>query len=247
MNSRVLCWFSCGAASAVASKLAVEKYGSRCEVLYCDTLAYEHPDNRRFMADVSKWIGKEIKLLSSPEYKDIYDVFNKTGWLVGPAGARCTTELKKKVRRNYQREGDVHVLGLTSDEGERIKKFSVGEPDIVCDWVLRDMGVTKALTLWAIQSAGIELPAMYALGYKNNNCIGCVKGQAGYWNKIRKDFPDAFSRMALQERKMNVAICKSYAGDGLRKRVFLDELPPGMGRYTSEPDIECGVVCVPGA
>lgn len=244
--SRVLCWFSCGAASAVAAKLAVEKYGDRCELLYCDTLAYEHPDNQRFMADVAAWVGKEITLLRSDKYKDIFDVFDKTGWLIGPAGARCTTELKKIVRRNYQREGDIHVLGLTADEGGRIAKFSVGEPDLTCDWLLRDLGVTKALTLWAIKDAGIALPAMYHLGYKNNNCIGCVKGQAGYWNKIRRDFPEAFARMAMQERKMNVAICKSYAGDGLRKRVFLDELPPHAGRYAAEPDIECGVVCVPG-
>lgn len=32
---RYLAWFSCGAASAVAAKRAVEKYGERCEVLYC--------------------------------------------------------------------------------------------------------------------------------------------------------------------------------------------------------------------
>ena len=244
--SRVLCWFSCGAASAVAAKLAVEKYGDRCEILYCDTLAYEHPDNRRFMTDVAAWTGTEIKLLRSAKYTDIYDVFNKTGWLIGPQGARCTTELKKLVRRAYQRDGDIHVFGLTADEGPRITKFAVGEPDLKCDWLLRDSGVTKALTLWAIRDAGIELPAMYKLGYKNNNCIGCVKGQAGYWNKIRYDFPDAFARMALQERRMNVAICKTYAGDGKRKRLFLDELPVDMGRYTAEPDIECGVVCVPG-
>ena len=62
---RVLVWFSCGAASAVAAKLAVDKYGDQCEVLYCDTLAYEHPDNPRFMADVAAWIGKDIKLLKS--------------------------------------------------------------------------------------------------------------------------------------------------------------------------------------
>ncbi len=60
--SRVLCWFSCGAASAVATKLAIETYGDRCEVLYCDTLKYEHPDNARFMADVQNWVGKEIKI-----------------------------------------------------------------------------------------------------------------------------------------------------------------------------------------
>ncbi len=93
--SRVLCWFSCGAASAFASKLAVDKYGNDCEILYCDTLAYEHPDNGRFIKDVERWIGKSVKFLRSPNYSDIYDVFDKTGWLVGPGGARCTTELKK--------------------------------------------------------------------------------------------------------------------------------------------------------
>jgi hypothetical protein len=87
---------------------------------------------------------------------------------------------------------------------------------------------------------------MYKLGYNNNNCIGCVKGQAGYWNKIRVDFPEAFAKMAAQERKMNVAINKTYAGDGLRKRVFLDELDPAAGRGVKQPDIECGVLCVSG-
>ena len=82
---RQLIWFSCGAASAVAAKLAVEKYPD-CEILYCDTLAYEHPDNIRFLQDVSEWIGKEIIILKSKNYKDIYDVFNKTGWLAGRSG-----------------------------------------------------------------------------------------------------------------------------------------------------------------
>ena len=35
-------------------------------------------------------------------------------------------------------------------------------------------------------------PLMYDLGYPNNNCIGCVKGGMGYWNHIRKDFPEVF-------------------------------------------------------
>lgn len=242
--NRALCWFSCGVASAVAASLAVKKYGDDCEVLYCDTLAYEHPDNKRFLSAVSVWIGKEIKILGSTEYKDIFDVFNKTGWLVGPAGARCTTELKKKVRRKYQRPDDIHVFGFTSDEQNRINKLGISEPDLVCDWLLSHAKITKNDCYKIIANAGIKIPAMYRLGYKNNNCIGCVKGQAGYWNKIRIDFPEAFARMAAQERKMNVAINKSYKGDGLRKKVFLDELPPDAGRGLPEPDIECGVLCI---
>lgn len=242
--SRVIVWFSCGAASAVAAKMAVEKYGDKCEVAYCDTLAYEHPDNARFLGDVQAWIGKKVTVLRSSTYKDIFDVFDKTGWLVGVGGARCTTELKKMVRRRYQKPDDINVFGLTKDEGARIDRFALSEPDLNCEWILRDAGITKRECYKIIRGAGISTPAMYLLGYKNNNCIGCVKGQAGYWNKIRVDFPDAFNRMAKQERKMNVAINKSYAGDGKRKRVFLDELPPDAGKFDAEPDIECGVLCI---
>jgi len=240
---RHLVWFSCGAASAVAAKLAVDKYPD-CEVLYCDTFAHEHPDNRRFFDDVARWIDKDIKILKSDKYTDIYDVFDKTGWLVGVGGARCTTELKKNVRKKYQREGDVHIFGLTADEGKRIDRFEDQNAELTVEWILQDEGVDKNACYRLMQQAGIKLPMMYKLGYNNNNCLGCVKGQSGYWNKIRRDFPDAFDRMAKQERKMNVAINKSYAGDGKRKRVFLDELDPKAGRDVPMPDIECGVLCV---
>ena len=44
-----------------------------------------------------------------------------------------------------------------------------------------------------LQNAGIELPEMYKLGYQHNNCIGCVKSSgAGYWNKIKIDFPERY-------------------------------------------------------
>lgn len=42
---------------------------------------------------------------------------------------------------------------------------------------------------------------------------------------------------------LDAAICKSYAGDGERKRVFLDELDPEAGRYEAEPDIACSTLC----
>jgi hypothetical protein len=47
-----------------------------------------------------------------------------------------------------------------------------------------------------VERAGIELPMMYRLGYSNANCIGCVKGGMGYWNKIRRDFPAEFEELA---------------------------------------------------
>lgn len=239
---RVVVWFSCGAASAVAAKMAVEKY-PHAEVCYCDTLAYEHPDNKRFMSDVESWIGTQIKVLKSEKYDDIFDVFYKTKYLVGVRGARCTVELKKNVRKSYQQDGDLQVLGMTADEADRIARFEDANPHEEWEWILEDEGVTKSDCYRIIQEAGIKLPEMYLMGYNNNNCIGCVKGQSGYWNKIRRDFPAVFDRMAKTERDLGVAINKRYE-NGTRIRVFLDELDPSAGRGVPMPDIECGAFCV---
>lgn len=231
---RILVWFSCGDASAVAAKLACDKYGADCEVMYCDTFAYEHLDNRRFFSDVQAWLGREIKILRSEEYSDIYDVFTRTRFLRGPKGARCTTELKKKVRVAEQQFDDKHIFGFTFDESERARRFYKDNPELLVEFPLIAARMTKSDCHRMIREAGIEIPTMYKLGYHNNNCIGCVKGGKGYWNKIRKDFPEAFNKMAAMERELNFSLCD----------VFLDKLPPTAGRYIDEPDIECGVVCV---
>ena len=209
---RVLSWFSCGVASAVTAKLVVEKYGDQCEVLYCDTFAYEHPDNRRFFSDVEKWLGREIKILRSEEYADIYDVFQKTRWLVGQKGARCTTELKKNVRKAYQRVDDIHAFGFTADEAHRVNDFTRNNHELFTYFPLLEAGLTKADCYRRIQDAGIEMPTMYKLGYKNNNCMGCVKGGMGYWNKIRRDFPAMFDKMAKMERELDHSINSYESG-----------------------------------
>ena len=243
---RVLAWFSCGSASAVAAKLAVENYGEACEVVYCDTLAYEHPDNRRFLADVERWLGVPITILKSDTYTDIYDVFTRTRWLVGVSGARCTTELKKNVRTAYQRPDDLHVFGLTADEYGRSVTLRRTNHDLTIVLPLLDAKITKAECHRRIAAAGIEAPAMYRLGYQNNNCIGCVKGGSAYWNQIRRDFPATFDRMARLERDLDAAICKrEWVEDGHRRRarVFLDELPPDADDGQLRFDMECGVAC----
>jgi hypothetical protein len=103
---------------------------------------------------------------------------------------------------------------------------------------LVEYGLKKPDCHALVRKAGIELPAMYQLGFDNNNCIGCPKGGAGYWNKIRKHFPDQFIRMAELSRRLNARIVKVS-----NKRVFLDELPPNAGRQKDEVEISCSPLC----
>lgn len=249
MTERIVSWFSCGAASAVATKLAIQAAAGReVVVAYCDTSKREHQDNMRFLRDCERWFGQEIIILGNDEYERDPDVvFRKTRFLVGPKGARCTAELKRAVRLEFQRPTDVVVLGYTAEEYERRHKRTAQAEPFVTFWpILWERKITKDDCLGMVARAGIELPVMYKLGYRNNNCIGCVKGQAGYWNKIRVDFPERFAEMVAIERELGRAICKrEWTEDGVRhlERIPLDRLPPDLGRYDSEPDISCGIIC----
>lgn len=235
--SRVLVWFSCGAASAMAAKLATLKYGDRCTVVYCDTLASEHPDNARFFADVERWIGRKIHVIRSEEYTNIDDVFVRARYMAGIAGARCTTELKKLPRLAFQRTEDVHVFGYTVEEAKRARSFEANNPEIDVEWLLIDLGVTKQTCKDALREAGIKMPVMYDLGFEHNNCIGCPKAtSAGYWNRVRRLFPDVFERRARQSRLLGARLVRVKG-----VRVFLDDLPPDA--EAPDDDIDCGPVC----
>ena len=91
--------------------------------------------------------------------------------------------------------------------------------------------------MWQI---GIELPKMYDLGYNHNNCIGCVKGGMGYWNQIRKDFPEHYNKMAKIEREINHSI---FRNKDTNERIWLDELSIDAGNYKKEPPISCDLSC----
>lgn len=234
--NRVVCWFSAGAASAVAAKLAIEKYGE-VVVYYCDT-GGEHPDNERFKKDVENWLGVDIIELKSENYQSIDDVFERTRFLRGPNGARCTTEMKKKVRYTHQKPDDKHIFGYTYDESKRIVQILSENWDLNIECPLYDFKYKKEDCFKVIQEAGIELPIMYRLGFSNNNCIGCVKSESPYyWNNVRENFPDVFNRRAKQERDLGFALIRHR-----KKPVFLDELDPNLKSGKNEK-INCDFLC----
>lgn len=236
MMRRVV-WFSCGAASAVAAKLTVEKYGDACTIVYCDTMATEHADNARFFAEVEKWIVRKIEKVRSDKYATVDDVFERRRYMSGIAGAICTVEMKKLPREEFQRPDDIHIFGYTADETRRAEQFEDNNQSLAVEWILIDQLVTKAECLRRLEKAGIALPAMYALGFDHNNCLGCVKATSpGYWNRTRRLFPEVFARRVAQSRAIGVKLVRV---DGARR--FLDELPDDS--EAPDDDIDCGPVC----
>lgn len=239
--SRTIVWFSCGAASAVCAKLLANEPNT--EVVYIQPgtrgkTGGEHDDNARFLRDVEKWIGRKVTILKNETYQDQWDVFLSTGFIKGPRGAICTRVLKREVRMGYERPDDIHVFGYTLDEQRRADSFRLNNPGVTLRTPLIEQGLDKKDCLGILWREGIELPVMYRQGYNHNNCIGCVKGGMGYWNKIRKDYPGAFETAAMAERAVGHAILKDDDGP-----VWLDELDPDRGNMDEEPEISCGLTC----
>ena len=246
MSSFVLCWFSCGITSAVACKKAIDKY-ENVQIYYME-IDSAHDDNERFILDCEKWYGQKIHRIRSHKYKDQFDVIEKTRYVNGPDGARCTLELKKNVRFELEDRmkpdlfdpdkprfsNQVHGYEWKISEITRAIDYMMDFPYTNALFPLIEDRLTKENCAQILLDAGIDLPIMYLLGYNNNNCVGCVKGGKGYWNKIRIDFPKVFAAMAILERKI---------GRSCIKGCFLDELNPEDGKTPTPIIPNCSVVC----
>ena len=235
-------WFSCGAASAVAAKLTVEKYGKTHNVLIVNNpVVEEHPDNKRFLKDVEKWINHPIIEAKCKEFPSasIIDVFEKRKYIEGLHGAPCTYNLKKQARYEFEIENDIdwHVLGFTIDEWQRQKKFNTSERGNTIPVLISEL-ITKQDCFDILKKSNIKLPEIYSLGFPNANCIGCVKATSPtYWNLVRNTFPEVFKQRAEQSRRLG---CKLTRVKG--KRIFLDELKiTDTGR--SIKSWECSIFC----
>lgn len=241
---KIAVWFSCGAASAVAAKKTIERYGDSADIRVLNNpVIEEDEDNRRFLKDVEAWLGVKIESVTSEKFPSAsaVDVWAKHKYMGGVLGAPCTMELKKRARQAWEKTNlvDWHVLGFTADEKRRHDRFVLTERANLLP-VLIDANITKNDCYNIIRGAGIELPRIYSLGYPNANCIGCVKATSStYWNHVRAVHPDVFDSRAAQSRQIGARLVR-YKG----KRMFLDELPAdAKGRSMKSMDIECGIFC----
>jgi len=227
-------WFSAGVSSAVATKLAIGKID---RIIYTH-IDDQHPDTLRFVKDCEAWFGKHIEILQSP-YRTVADAIRAGGskFVNGPTGAICTRYLKRRVREEWELDQTrplLYVWGMDVDEKNRAEKLKARHPKQEHVFPLMERGITKEEAHRILAASGVKRPAMYDLGYHNNNCIGCVKGGMGYWNKIRVDFPAVFAARARMERDI---------GGTCINGVWLDELDPARGVNEGPICDDCGIMC----
>lgn len=206
----VICWWSGGVTSAVACKIAIDIYGiERCKLIMIDT-QNEDDDTYRFKADCEKWYGKEIETITyiGEKYTSIQDVWRKHLSLNVATGAICSSILKRKCREDWQKTAlyDFQVFGFEFEKKEFNRAFGMktNHPKAKAIYPLLMYGYDKKKCIEIVKDAEIEIPKMYKLGFQNNNCFktGCVQGGIGYWQKMKREFPEKFYAMAEIEHEL---------------------------------------------
>lgn len=226
-----VCWFSAGVSSFIAAYL---ENNSLDKIIYCH-IKEQHPDTIRFLNDCEKKLNKKIEIISS-KYESVENVIEQFRFINSRYGAKCTDVLKKRVRKQWERGKSnlTYIWGYDCNEKHRAEQIKELDPDHKHIFPLIDRNLTKEDCHGMLKELGIKRPLMYDLGYRNNNCIGCVKGGMGYWNKIRVDFPEVFELRAKQERLI---------GHTCIKGIYLDELDPNRGKFEDEVMEECSIMC----
>lgn len=244
---RYVCQFSCGAASAVATKLTLAAPSSAREILIVNAfIEQEHPDNRRFLGDCESWFGHPITVLRDAKYAaSTYEVWRRKRFMKGMRGAPCSMELKRRLLTSISEPGDVNVIGFTREEHDRFDDLRERFPDERFEAPLIDRNLSKGDCLAMLERAGIGLPAMYRLGYANANCIGCPKGGQSYWQAIREDFPQQFQQIkAIQEEiGPGASFLRFRSGPRANDRMSLAELPVGRGSMDRGERFSCSFFC----
>lgn len=244
VRDTIVVWFSCGAASAVAAYETLAAYTPWCKVrIVNNPVVEEDEDNRRFLRDVEEWLQHPIETATNANYPEAsaVSVWAKRKFMSGPAGAPCTVELKKRARQQWEQRNHVdhHVLGFTAEEQGRFNRFVMSERPNVLP-ILIERGIDKQECINRLAAAGIAPPRLYALGYPNANCIGCVKATSPtYWNLVREKHPEVFAERARQSRQLGAKLVRHQG-----ERIFLDELPAdAKGRPLKSMQIDCGIFC----
>ena len=237
-------WFSNGAASAVGLKLTIDLHGRGNVRAINNPVAEEDEDNLRFQGDVSSWLGIEIERAVNPLYPaaSAVEVWDRRKAMSFPHGAPCTIHLKKEARQHWENtnKADWHVFGFTAEERNRHERFILTERSNLLPTLI-DAGMTKDDCAAMLRENGLELPRVYAEGYPNANCIGCVKATSPtYWNLVRATRPEVFAARAAQSRRLGVRLVRHKG-----KRIFLDELPAdARGRPLKGLKMpDCGIHC----
>lgn len=240
-----------GAASAVATERAIQRYGRNKVLIRFEDTHWEDEDCYRFIADCMKRWGGKLYPRPTQEGQTPLDVFEQESLIPNSAMAPCSRELKilPFARWLWKLPRPVTVLmGLDWHEPHRIKRLKHyhkhgGKWRVPQGFARQMAGVYEDFPLmWkpleyrpyqnVVRGWGIEPPRMYGLGFPHANCGGrCIRQGMDEWRRLSIVWPERFVQMRDWEQaqrakggaRAEAAINRSRVG-GVSRPITLLEL-----------------------
>ena len=97
--------------------------------------------------------------------------------------------LPDELIRQIQQYVDGEAIYIPRADERRRAERTAAASEFGVSFPLIERGLTKENCHAIAAELGIKRPAMYDLGYSNNNCIGCVKGGAGTGTRFAATSP----------------------------------------------------------
>lgn len=217
-TKKALVFYSGGAGSWAAAKMASEEFGvENTTLLFTDT-KIEHPDLYVFLRAGAKKLG--CRLIELADGRTPFEVFRDVRVIGNTRMDPCSRILKRElaekfINENCDPEYTTLVFGIDTFEyhrfddgngrGVRPRYAAKGWPHAKC---LGDYGIfTKPFVFSMIADAGLDLPELYRRNFPHNNCGGaCVKAGRSQWALLLKEFPETYTKWEEDEEELQKLI-----------------------------------------
>ncbi len=193
-----------GVASAYTADVVLETIDADA-LLYFNDTKWEHADLFRFLRDLENHWGRQIFI--DPNEKSPEDVFYDKNFLGNNRVPLCSRVLKAEKLQNFAQAGDVVFFGIDITECHRSLRIAAvyEKLNIKTRFPLIEAQILKPTIFEWLEKINIEIPELYKLGFKHNNCSGgCVRSGQKQWLHLLRVLPDVFAERERVENEFSL-------------------------------------------
>lgn len=173
-------------------------------VLYYNDTGWEDQDLRRYLNDLSDYLG--IPITEDSDGRNVEQLAYDEKFLPNNRAPICSRVLKAQRLQRFASRGDTVYFGIGIHEINRAARIrSIYQPlAIFSEFPLIDRNMDSNDARRIMAETGIRRPRMYEEGFEHNNCAGgCVRQGAKQWRHLLRVRPDVYADRERFEREFS--------------------------------------------
>jgi hypothetical protein len=198
--------FSGGLGSFATAKIVADKFGTETLVLLFADTKTEDEDLYRFLEEAAAYIGGSLVRIE--DGRDVWQVFRDAKFIGNSRIDPCSKYLKREmcdrwIQENCTLEDTIIYVGIDWSEIHRYERLRVRKLPWKYEAPLTEgppyYSHQKGMQM--LQTAGIQSPRLYGMGFHHNNCGGfCVKAGQAHFRLLYEQMPERYLYHEQRER-----------------------------------------------